>query len=337
MRRNSNVFLGAILVAVGAVFLAFNYDLFDFDYTLKAVAKFWPVLLILAGVAVLLNKRRSIYNPATALLVAFAIPLAIYNAASDGVNKLKSEFQDDLHFDWDDNEEDWGENKWNRDERVGSDETKNGDRTEQNFSVPLEKGLEEATLDFGGGAAEFHLKETTESLFKAKTLLNAGSYRLSDELKKNRHEIDFEMKSKNNKNWNFNENTHNEIFLELNTKPIWTIDMGIGAGDLDFDFSDFKIKDLEIKTGAASIKVKLGDKLNESKVDVESGVAKVEISVPESVGCEVKMEGALNSKDFDNFEKKGNSTWRTSNFETATKKIFIDVSSGLSSVSVHRY
>lgn len=337
MRRNSNVFLGAILVAVGAVFLAFNYDLIDFDYTLKAAAKFWPVLLILAGVAVLLNERRSFYNPTTALLVAFAIPLAIYNTATDGVDKLKKEFQDDLHFDWDDNEEDWGENKWNKDERKGSDETKNGDRIEQNFTVPLEIDLEEASLGFSGGAAEFHLKETTESLFKAKTLLNTGSYKLSDELKKNRHEIDFEMKSKNNKNWNFNENTHNEIFLELNTKPIWSIDMGIGAGDLDFDFSDFKIKDLEIKTGAASIKVKLGDKLKESRVDVESGVAKVEISVPETIGCEIKMDGALNSKDFDNFEKKGNSIWRTSNFESASKRIYIDVSSGLSSVTVQRY
>ena len=340
MRRNSNVFLGAILVTVGVVFLAFNYDLIDFDYAFRTIAKFWPVLLIFAGVAVLLNERRTIYNPTTALLVAFAIPLAIYNAASDGVNKLKNEFQDGLHFDWDDKDEDWGENQWkpdSRKDREGSDEMKSGDRTEQTFSVPMDDELEEASLNFGGGAAEFHLKETSDGLFKATTLLNAGSYRLSDELKKNHHDIDFEMKSKNNKNWNFSENSHNEIFLELNTKPVWSIDMGIGAGDLDFDLSNFKVKDLEIKTGAAAIKVKLGDKLDEARVDVESGVAKVEIDVPENIGCEIKMKGSLNSKDFDNFEKHGNSTWRTSNFDASSKRIYIDVSSGLSSVSVDRY
>ena len=113
--------------------------------------------------------------------------------------------------------------------------------------------------------------------------------------------------------------------------------MGIGAGDLDFDLSNFKVKDLEIKTGAAAIKVKLGDKLDEARVDVESGVAKVEIDVPENIGCEIKMKGSLNSKDFDNFEKHGNLTWRTSNFDASSKRIYIDVSSGLSSVSVDRY
>jgi hypothetical protein len=340
MRRNSNVFLGAILVAVGAIFLAFNYDLIDFDYTLKAIAKFWPVLLILAGIAVLLNERKTFYNPVTALLVAFAIPLAIYSFASDGVNELKNGLENEFKFDWDDNEEDWGENKWDSDtrsNREGSDETKNGDRTEQNFNVPFDNGLEEASLNFGGGAAEFHLKESTGDLFKATTLLNAGSYRLSDELKGKKHDIDFEMKSRTGKGFNFDDNSHNEIFLELNTKPIWSVDMGIGAGDLDFDFSAFKVKKMDIKTGAASVKVKLGDKLDEAHIDVESGVAKIDIDVPESVGCEIKMDGALNSKDFKDFEKSGNSLWRTSNFDKAKKKIYIDVSSGLSSVSVERY
>jgi hypothetical protein len=340
MRKNSNVFLGAILVAVGAVFLAFNYDLFDFDYTIRAIAKFWPVLLILAGVAVLLNESKTFYNPITALLVAFAIPLAIYSFASDGVDKLKNGFEDEFNFDWDENDEDWGENKWDKDNRSlreGSEETKSGDRTEQNFTVPLDKSLEEASLSFGGGAAEFHLKETNDGLFKATTLLNAGSYRLSDELKGKKHEIDFEMKTRSGKGFNFDDNSYNEIFLELNTKPIWTVDMGIGAGDLDFDFSSFKVKELDIKTGAASVKVKLGDKLDEAHIDVESGVAKIDIAVPSSFGCEIKMDGALNSKDFDDFEKTGNSLWRTSNFDKAKKKIYIDVSSGLSSVSVDRY
>ncbi|WP_341225020.1 DUF5668 domain-containing protein [uncultured Arcticibacterium sp.] len=336
MKRKSNVFLGAILVAVGAIFLAFNYDLVDFNYSFRTIAKFWPVLLILAGVAVLLHERKSFYNPTTALLVAFAIPLGIYSAASDGVDNLKSDFKDDFHFDWQD-DEDWDRNNDDREYSYGSEERENGDRIEQNFNVPISNNTEEASLNFGGGAAEFHLKETTSDLFKATTLLNTGSYRLSDELKSNHHQIDFEMKSRKNKSFNFGDNDHNEIFLELNTKPIWNIEMGIGAGDLEFDFSSFKVKSLEIKTGAAAVDVKLGDNLERSEIRVESGVAKVDISVPESVGCEIKMDGALNSKDFSGFEKEADSRWRTPNFDKAQKKIYIKVSSGLSSVTVHRH
>ncbi|MFT5884443.1 MAG: hypothetical protein ACI9IP_000898 [Arcticibacterium sp.] len=335
MRKNSNVFLGAILVAVGAVFLAFNYDLIDFEYSFRTIAKFWPVLLILAGVAVLLHEKKSFYNPTTALLIAFAIPLGIYSAASDGVDEISEEFKDEFHFDWDE-DEDWDESdrgSYNE----GSEGLKKGKRTEQKFSVPLTNGLEEASLNFGGGAAEFHLKESKNDLFGATTLLHTGNYRLSDELKNNRHEIDFEMKSRKNKSFNFGDNDHNEIFLELSTKPVWSVDMSIGAGDLDFDLSSFKVKKLDIHTGAASVDVKLGDKLEKVNVEVESGVAKVEISVPENVGCEIEMDGALNSKDFNNFLKEGNSTWRTADFNKADKKIYIKVSSALTAVSVNRY
>ncbi len=335
MRRNSNVFLGAILVAVGAVFLAFNYDLIDFEYSFKAIAKFWPVLLILAGVAVLLNEKKSFYNPTTALLVAFAIPLGIYSAASNGVDEISEGFKDEFHLNWDEDDD------WDDDDRgsynKGSEGVRKGSLTEQKFSVPMSNGLEEANLNFGGGAAEFLLSESKSDLFAATTLLHSGNYRLSDELINNRHEIDFEMKSRKNNAFDFSDGDHNKIYLELSTKPVWTIDMGIGAGDLKFDLSEFKVKDLDIHTGAASIDVKLGDELQRVNVDVESGVAKVAISVPEKVGCEIKMDGALNSKDFDNFQKKGNSTWRTADFEDADKKIYIKVSSALTAVSVNRY
>ncbi len=334
MRKRNNIFLGALLVAIGAIFLGYNYDIIKFDYSFKQVAAFWPVLLILAGLAVLIHERKSFYNPVTALLVAFAIPLAIYNAASDGVDEIKGELENEFNFDFDN--EDWESDKkeWQEGIRSNMDA---GDRIEQDFDLPYKNEIEKVKLKVGGGAAEFHLGESKENVFEAKTLLNAGSYQISEQTDGNFQDIEFEMKNRKNKSFNFGDNNHNEIFLMLNKKPIWQIELGIGAGDLEFDLSDYKVEDLEIKTGAAAIEVKLGDKVKEMKVDVESGVAKVNIAVPEGVGCEIKMDGALNSKDFDGFRKEENSYYRTDNFKTAEKKIFIDVSSGLSSVTVDRY
>ena len=130
---------------------------------------------------------------------------------------------------------------------------------------------------------------------------------------------------------------NNNVLLKLSTSPIWNIEMGIGAGELDFDFSNYKVKKLEIETGAASIDIKLGDKQDKVDIDIESGVASVKIKVPESVGCEIKMDGALNSKDFDNFEKIKDGVWQTKGFDKATKKICLNVDSGLSSLKVDRY
>ncbi|MGR3809498.1 LiaI-LiaF-like domain-containing protein [Jiulongibacter sp. NS-SX5] len=333
MRKKSNIFLGAILVAVGVIFLGLNYDFINFDYSFRQIAAFWPVLLILAGVAVLLHERRSFYNPTTALLVAFAIPLAIYSVASDGVEEIKDELETELNFDFDDDDWDYERKKWSE----SGSSSERGDRTEQDFGIPYSSKADKVKLKVGGGAAEFHLRESESDVFGATTLLNLGSYQISDGLKNGVHDIEFEMRERKNKSFNFSDDNHNEVFLKLNKKPLWDIELAIGAGDLDFDLSEYKIENLEIKTGAASVDVKLGDLLDKTYVDVESGVAKVAIAVPEEVGCEIIMDGALNSKDFDGFKKEGSSTYRTDNFNSASKKIFIDVSSGLSSVSVDRY
>jgi hypothetical protein len=92
-----------------------------------------------------------------------------------------------------------------------------------------------------------------------------------------------------------------------------------------------------METGAADISLKMGDKLKESKVRIESGVAKVKVMVPKNVACQIKMDGALNAKDFDGFSKSGSGTWKTENFETGSNKIYLEINSGLSAVSVERY
>ncbi len=332
MRKRSNIFPGALLVVIGVIILGFNYDLFRFDYSLRQVSAFWPVLLILAGVAVLFNEKRSFYNPTTALLVAFAIPLAIYNFAADGVDEIKSNINKEFHFDFDDD-------NWDsyRDKRSGDSSVRVGDRIEQDFEVPLNDKIEKAKLKVGGGAAEFHLEEAKKGIFEAKTLLMSGTYKLSDYQSDDVQDIEFEMKG-HNRNFRLGDGElHNEVFLKLNKKPVWDIELGIGAGDLAFDLSSFKVEKMEIKTGAAAVDVKLGSLLDESRIEVESGVAKVKLAVPESVGCQIKMDGALNSKDFEGFSKKDGSIYQTANFNEASRKIYIKVSSGLSSVTVTRY
>ena len=87
----------------------------------------------------------------------------------------------------------------------------------------------------------------------------------------------------------------------------------------------------------ASVDIKPGDKQDRVDVDIESGVASVKIKVPESIGCEIKMDGALNAKDFDNFEKIKGGVWQTKGFDKTTKKIYLNVDSGLSSLKVDRY
>jgi hypothetical protein len=330
MKRKSNIFWGAILIVLGFLFLGTNLDWFELNWTFRKIAQFWPIMLILAGVAAFFSHKKSIYNATSALLIAFAIPLGIFTCVDDGVKEIKDEISDGINIDIDD---------FDDDDSSKSDTTK-GNRNKQYFAVEMTPEVKEATLRLGGGAAEFDLEESPNRLFEATTFLNfKNGYTLEEETNTENKVINFSMKDKKARDFNFGEEykINNNVLLKLSTSPIWNIEMGIGAGELDFDFSNYKVKKLEIETGAASIDIKLGDKQDKVDIDIESGVASVKIKVPESVGCEIKMDGALNAKDFDNFEKIKDGVWQTKGFNKATKKIYLNVDSGLSSLKVDRY
>lgn len=331
MKNNGNIFWGAILVAFGVLMLGVVNDWFQFEVSMRELAKYWPILIILGGVAVLFTPRKTIFNPTTALLVAFAIPLAIYNASSTAIDKVKAEINDDYDFDVDIDDSD---NDFSFDE-----DSTSSNKTSQKFNVPFDKAIEEVNLEIGGGAAEFFLGEAANGdLFSAETRLFGNKFNLEDEKKGNTQEISFKMSSKNGSdNIRLGKGMDNDVNLKLSKTPIWNLDLGVGAGELKFDLSDYKVKDIKMETGAANISLKLGDKLKESKVRVESGVAKIKIMVPKGVACQIKMDGALNAKDFDGFTKSSSGTWKTDNFNTAANKIYLDIESGLSAVSVDRY
>jgi hypothetical protein len=330
MERKSNIFWGAILIVLGFLFLGTNFDWFELNWSFREIAQFWPLMLILAGLAAFFSHKKSIYNATSALLIAFAIPLGIFTCVDDGVKNIKDEISEGINIDIDDDEDDYSSNS----------DTIKGDRIKQYFAVELTPEVKEATLKLGGGAAEFDLEESPNRLFEATTFLNfKNGYTLEEESLEGTKIINFSMKAKKAKDFNFGKdnNINNDVLLKLSTAPVWNIDMGIGAGELDFDFTNYKVKKLDIETGVASVDIKLGDKQDKVDVDIESGVASVKIKVPESVGCEIKMDGALNAKDFDNFEKIKSGLWQTKGFDKAIKKIYLNVDSGLSSLKVDRY
>jgi hypothetical protein len=133
------------------------------------------------------------------------------------------------------------------------------------------------------------------------------------------------------------EHNKNKTLIKLNTTPVWDLNFDVGAAAIDFDFSPFKTDHIDVKMGAAALKVKLGNKLDVTKFHLKAGVSSVEIEVPESSGCEIRCNTALSSKDFDDFDKINSNLYKTNNFDAAKKKIYLDIDTGISSIHVSRY
>jgi hypothetical protein len=348
MRRSKGIFWGGLLIALGTVWLLRNMGFLHIDW--HQVSRFWPVLLILAGIGLLASggERGSVGRGISGILIALAVLAGITHRTERSLDRHR----DNWDFRWDDNDDDkndddewdFGDRKRERDRGYDDDDENSQNEDSEKIDVKnghyeydMENNLREATLNFEGGAGDFKLKGNTGKLFEADTHSSVGQFSANIRNNRNANTAVIDFKMENNHVELKNGDQENDVAINLNEKPIWNIDLGIGAGKADFDFSSYKVKSLKVSTGVADLDLRLGDRVPQADVQIESGVASVTLEIPKSVGYEVRIDGALNVKNMDDLEKIDDNLYRSTDFETATHKVAIRYDAGLSKVKIKRY
>jgi hypothetical protein len=206
----------------------------------------------------------------------------------------------------------------------------------QTYSEDFDAKYKYATLNIKGGASKFQINDFSDQLFEADLRENKFKYYLKKTDADSSVVLNFNGKGKNS-DYSFSDDNFNDINMKLSTQPVWDINLTMGAGEVDFDLTNFKTKNIELKGGAASFKVKVGDLYNNINLTAETGLAEINIDVPETSGCRIKSATGLSSKDFKGFKKMSDGTYETSNYNTADKKVNISLKGGLSDFNVDRY
>lgn len=311
--KADKIFWGMILVFIGGIFLLENFGLIDFSWSF--VWRFWPFILIISGINMLSSK----INPkigliATVLITLFALTLITIKGLQKSASREKWE--------------------WTFSDNNQSDEQSNQIKLSGDYSEEYVSKYKVATLNIKGGASQFEIKEGTDKLFQSDIKDAAAPYFLKKTESDSSVVLDFKSKSEK---YNFSEGDFSEIKMRLNTQPIWDINLAMGAGETDFDFSNFKLKSINLKGGAASFKIKIGDLYPNVNLLAETGVAEIDIQIPKEMGCRIKTATGLSSTDFDGFVKKSDNVYETPNYNATNKKINLTLKGGLSEFTVNRY
>jgi len=308
---------GIVLLFIGGVLLLENFDIIEFYW--GNVWRFWPIFLIIAGVNILFNKNKSQIGGIVSIAVlVVTLGILFYKGQQPrgGGNWVNHHFHDDHD---NDNDHD------NNDRQFES----------LDFSSPYVAALNgRTTLNISGGGTSFQLKGASDSLINAHVERKAGNFTLETVQNDSLTTVNFKMKGKSS--WNMGDGS-NDVDFRLNTGPVWEIRMNMGAGEVDFDLSPYKVRAFNFDGGAAALDIKFGDLLPITDVNVKTGVAEVKINVPEASGCRIRTKTGLSSKDFIGFNKLQDGTYETPNYGSAAKKIFINLDGGLSSFEVKRY
>ena len=304
--KTSHIFWGVFFIAIGGLVLLGNLTALNFTW--HSAWKFWPMVLVLIGVSILVKNQ--IGKGIVAGLAAFVLALTIYASVSVTTNLIDNDF-----------EFDFGDGVTNYDTSY--------------FSQEYSDSIETASLQFSAGAGGFKMLTPTDKLIDFQTEGVNNNYVLNRNDSGSHTDITFKMK---NTHFKFGKNDYkNSVEMSLNSKPEWDLNFDIGAASMDLDLTPYKINKLDIGMGAAALNVKFGDLADVSRIKIDAGASDIDILIPESVGCEINSDAALSSKNYEGFAKINKKLYRTDNFDSSKKKIYIEIDCGVSSIDVKKY
>jgi hypothetical protein len=314
----NRVMWGVILLFVGIVLLLENFNVIEFYW--RNVWAFWPVFLIISGVNILFNRNKSeVGNMISIGVLVVMLGVVFYKGQQPPANKfwIGDRFTKDLDIEINDDKEDSVQKLTFAEAFVAGDQAK------------------KTVLNISGGGTSFKLEGETDSLLVADVERRRGNFILQKESSDSVTTLNFKMKDQKN-NWSLGDGG-NDVALKLNKLPEWNVNVNMGAGEIDLDMEEYKMRSFRFDGGAAAIELKVGELLPITDVFVKTGVADVKIEIPTNSGCRIKTKTGLSAKDFPGFIKIDNGNYETANYNASTKKVFIILDGGLSNFEVNRY
>ena len=305
--KTSHIFLGLLFIGLGLLVLINNFTTIFMDWA--TIWKLWPLVVVLLGLSILVKHKYG--KGVIAGLAAIVLAFAIFASVKTATHLFHNDFEIVL----------------------GDEGEYNFETTE--YSESFDSTLTFATLNFDAGAGSFNISKTTENLFDATTEGRKDNFYLKRYDSDNRSKIDFNMQKTRFRIGS--DNYKNRVDMSLNPNVVWDMNFDVGAASMDFDLTELKTQNIDVDMGAASITIKLGSLSSKTKLSIDAGASDINIYIPKESGCKISTDGALSSKHFNEFEKINSDHFETANFGEAANKIYIDIDSGVSSISVDRY
>lgn len=299
---NNKISTGIWLIFLGLVILLHNLDIMPFNF--YAIVKFWPLALVSLGISLLLQNRPygSIITAATNLLIC--IYLLVVGATS---HHQRSDQGIDLRR-----------------------ETTHDGRYRKQVSTEYRE-TNTAAIEINGGATKYIVKSAADTTKLFQALTDSPNIHLKlDERTGNKLGLDMQIKG--------NISNTDVVELYLHPHPQWDIVFNVGAASVDGDFSGHRFKKFVISSGASSFKIKYGKPTDGiSKIEINTAASNIKILLPKDVEYLVKSENVLSSTKINGNKRKGSGSYKTSNYNEATHKYYIEVTGAANSFSLDTY
>lgn len=298
------LFLSIILLLTTSGFTSWSLWLF--------VWQFWPMLFVIFGMAFLM-KRWSMN-----FFIGMALFLLVFASMGTGLWLT------------------WKDQYFNTDNFA---EMNMRGMTQIKLSNEMPKKIEKADIKIAFGSSKIKvdpLSDANSGLLYEGTH-DSNFFTLNQKLEVVGDKAKLNLKSSPFIKKPFSSKSINELSLNLSQKPVYSFDIETGASDIDLNLDKLKVSNLDIDVGASELMIKLGDNDN-TDVKVKSGASSLKFYLPKDVAVKINSKSALSSKNFEDFGlTKKNKAWESSNWNSAKRKVNIDIDSGISKIEFANY
>ncbi|MBE2189726.1 MAG: hypothetical protein KGZ71_04855 [Desulfobulbaceae bacterium] len=298
--KAGTIFGGSFLIFLGVFILLLNFGVELPAF--QGIIKFWPVLLIIWGIAML-----KIHNVAKIILAALSgillalILTSLYISVVDGFGNV------------------------NIDKKF---EFKNKSKVFSNsYEDPIDETIKYAELEFSGGMGNFNfdVSDNYGFVIQSKSLSIEVTKTIKDSTVKyvfSGTDVDIGESSRS-------------VNILLGKSYLWDLELNTGASESNINFKELLLRNLKIDAGASDFKINIGD-LTDSKIEISSGAANFNITVPSNVGCRIKTQTSLSSTKFKDFISSEPGVFYSDDYDDWKRKINIEFEGALSNFEVKR-
>lgn len=300
-----SIFRGLFLILLGIVFFLNIYGFLPWGFWMNVI-DLWPLILIVAGIALLFNKR----VPFSAVLVVFLLALVGYSFVQ-GVPNFKN--------------------------RLPSQE---GTGTVMQLAAPLENGVKTAELNLNLGGAQVNVNGVKSE--SGQPSLLTGTYYWNNRLNYGGAPEFSQVRSGETTRVKFNSEKKlssgdSSLELKLTDQVDYDMEINAGAARGTLDFSQLRVEKLDMSAGASDIELRFGDTGVHTKADLSAGASKITLVVPENVGLKIHLSGIASNT---NFAGDGlflnDKEWVSPNYGRTKTTIEMDISMGAGKVDLQR-
>ncbi len=295
-RNQGGGLVGAvILIGLGVAFLLNNMGILSVNWL--GLLRFWPVLLILVGLDVLLGRRSLIGQLIMAVLGLAIVIGVIYLASGTAVS---------------------------------------ADAITRQISQPLGEVEElDVTLQLGAFATnittlsdsnmavsgDYTTDPQLELIVDYDDSGSTGKLEISQE-----DDMVFPLPG--------NGNFSGELNLGLTDNIPVKLEVNAGAGDLDLDLTGLNLTSLDLNLGAGQLTLLLPEQ-GDFEVSVGGGVGDIQVTVPDSLDARIDIDSAIVGRTIDNrFEKRDDSLWQSSGYDGADNRVKLEIDAAVGNIVV---